>query len=94
MKIRILTTFDFKNTYEATPDVLRTVFEDRIISSRTDAVWPPGSCDLTPLFYYLCCAVKDKSYNDKPETIDALKDNIREVIVEIQMHTIDNVLKN
>ena len=39
-------------------------------------------------------AVKDKYYDDKPETIDALKNNIREAIWEIQMHTIDNVLKN
>ena len=39
-------------------------------------------------------AVKDKFYADKPETIDALKDNIREAIGEIQLHTIDNVLKN
>ena len=27
-------------------------------------------------------------------TFDALKDNIREAIGEIQLHTIDNVLKN
>ena len=33
-------------------------------------------------------------YSDKQETIDALKDNIREAIGEIQLHTIDNVLKN
>ena len=39
-------------------------------------------------------AVKDKCYVDKPETIDALKDNIREAIGKIQLHTIDNVLKN
>ena len=38
--------------------------------------------------------VKDKCYADKPVTIDALKDNIREAIGEIQLHTIDNVLKN
>ena len=44
--------------------------------------------------YYLCGAVKDKCYADKPETIDALKDNIRETICEIQLHTIDNMLKN
>ena len=31
-------------------------------------------------------------YADK--TIDALKDNIREAFGEIQLHTIDNVLKN
>ena len=39
-------------------------------------------------------AVKDKCYADKPEAIDALKDNIREVIYEMQLHSIDNVLKN
>lgn len=82
------------HTAEATLDVLRPVFEDRIISRRADVVWPPRSCDLTPLDYYLWGAVKDKCYADKPETIDALKDNIREAIGEIQLHTIDNVLKN
>ena len=42
---------------------------------------------------YLWGTVKDKRYADKPETIDTLKDNIREAICEIQLHTIDNVLK-
>ena len=48
-----------------------------------------NSSDLTPLEYYLWGPVKDKCYADKPETIDALKDNIREAIGEIQLHTID-----
>ena len=81
-------------TVEATLDVLRPVFEDRIISHRADIVWPHRSCDLTPLNYYLWGAVKDKCYADKPETINALKDNIREAIGVIQLHTIDNVFKN
>ena len=79
---------------EAALDVLRPVFEDRIISRRADVVWPPRSCDLTALDYYLWDAIKDKSDADKPETIAALKDNIREAICEIQLHTIDYVLKN
>ena len=70
------------HTAEATLDV----FEDRIISRRGDFVWPPRSCDLTPLDYYLWGDVKDKCYADKPETIDTL--------FVIQLHTIDNVLKN
>ena len=37
----------------------------------------------TALNYYLWGALKDKCYVDKPEIIDALKDNIREVIGEI-----------
>ena len=77
-------------TAEATLDVLRPVFEESIISRRVDVGRPPR----TPLGYYLWVAVKDNCYDDKPETIDALNDNIREAIDEIQLHTIDNVLKN
>ena len=71
------------HTAEATLDVVRPVFEDRIISRRADVVWPSRSCNLTSLDYYLWGAVKDKCYSDKPETIDALKDNIREATGEI-----------
>ena len=74
-------------TAEATFDILRTVFNDRIISRRADV-------DLKSLDYCLWGAIKDNCYTDKPETIDALKDNIREAIGEIQLQTIDNVLKN
>ena len=81
-------------TAEATLDVLRPFFENLIISRRADIVWLPRSCDLTPLEYYLWGAVKDKCYAYKPETIDALKDNIREAIGEIQLLAIDNALKS
>ena len=82
------------HTTEATPDVLRSVFEYLIISRKANVVWPPRSRDLTPWDYYLWVAAKDKCYADKPETIDALMDNIREAIGEIQLHTIGNVFKN
>ena len=65
------------HTAEATLDVLRPVFKDCIISLIADVVWPPRSCDLTPLDYYLWGTVKDKCYANKLETIEALKDNIR-----------------
>ena len=55
------------HTAEATLDVLRPVFEDCIIIRRADNAWPPWNCG----------AVKNKCYADKPEAIDALKDNIR-----------------
>ena len=48
---------------------------------------------MTPVDYYLWGAVKYKCYADKPETNDALKENIREAIGAIQLHTIDNLLK-
>ena len=41
------------HTAEAIFDILRPVFEDRIISHRAVVVWIPRSCDLTPLDYYL-----------------------------------------
>ena len=49
---------------------------------------------MTPLDNYLWSAIKDKCYADKPDTIDALKDDVREAIGEIQLNTIDIVLKN
>ena len=55
----------------ATLDVLRIVFEDRIISRWADVIWPTQSCDLTQLDYYLWSAA------NKPEKIVALRDNIR-----------------
>ena len=55
---------DTCHTAEAILDVLRSVLEDRIISHRVDVVWPPRSCDLTPLDYYLWGVVKDKLYPD------------------------------
>ena len=89
-----LATFGFNRTTlcatQPKLDSMFCVFEDHIISSRADVVWPPRSCDFTPLWGI----VKDKCYAYKPETIDALKDNIREAIAEIQLHTMDNALKN
>ena len=49
---------------------------------------------MIPLQYYLWSAVKVKYYADKPEAIDALKDNIREATFKIELHTIAYVLKN
>ena len=70
-------------TAEATLDVLRPVFKDHTISRRAHVIWPPRSCNLTPLDCYLWVAVKGKCNADKPETIDVLKDNIREGIGDI-----------
>ena len=68
------------HTAEVILDVLGPVFKDRIISRRAHVVCSLRNCNLTPLDYYLWGAVKDKCYAVKPETIDALKDNIREAI--------------
>ena len=91
-----MATFGFNRmTQRATPPKLHSMFDALLLKiAGANVVWPPRSCDLTPLCYYMWGAVKDKYYADKPETIDALKDNMREAIGEMQLHTIDNALKN
>ena len=82
------------HTANVTIDVLRTVFENRIISRNSDDNWPPRSCDLTPLDYFLWRAVKDKCYANHPETVEVLKHEIEVAIHGIEAQTIENVLKN
>ena len=85
---------DTCHTANVTIDRLRTVFEIRIISRNSDVKWPPWSCDLTPLDYFLWGVVKDKWYANHPETIEALKHEIEVDIHGIEAQTIENVLKN
>ena len=70
------------------------VFEDHIISRTAVVVWSSAELRFDTVGLLLWGIVKDKCYADRPKTIDALKDNIRKAIGEIQLHTIDNVLKN
>ena len=86
---------DIDNIWQQPKLHSRSVFEDRSVSRRADAIRPPRSCDLTPLDYYLWGAIKDMCYAIRQtETINTLKDKIREAIGEIQLQTIDNVFKN
>ncbi|GFY13570.1 uncharacterized protein TNCV_4959401 [Trichonephila clavipes] len=73
------------HTARATIDLLKDTFGDRLISRFGPVNWPPRSCDLTPLDYYLCGYVKSLVYADKPQTLDHLEDNIRRVIADIRM---------
>ena len=61
------------HTVNVTIDLLRTIFENRIIIRNSDVNWPYRSCDLILLDYFLWGAVKDKCYANHPETIEALK---------------------
>ncbi|GFX17113.1 uncharacterized protein TNCV_4266391 [Trichonephila clavipes] len=66
------------HTARATIDLLKDTFGDRLISRFGSLNWPPRSCDLTPLDYFLWV------YADKPQTLDHLEDNIRRVIADIR----------
>ncbi|GFV34330.1 uncharacterized protein TNCV_4023451 [Trichonephila clavipes] len=54
------------HTARATIDLLKDTFSDRLISRFGPVNWPPRSCDLTPLDYFLWSYVKSLFYADKP----------------------------
>ncbi|GFV99871.1 transposable element Tc3 transposase [Trichonephila clavipes] len=56
--------------------------------------WPPRSCDLTPLGYFLWGYVKSLVYADKPQTLDHLEDNICRVIADIRPQMLEKVIEN
>ncbi|GFX75051.1 transposable element Tc3 transposase [Trichonephila clavipes] len=79
------------HTAGATIDLLKDTFGDRLISRFGPMNWPPRSCDLTLLDYFLWVYVKSLVYVDKPQTLDHLEDNIRLVI---RRYTATNVGKS
>ncbi|GFW89022.1 transposable element Tc3 transposase [Trichonephila clavipes] len=58
------------HTARATIDLLKDTFGDRLISRFGPVNWPPKSCDLAPLDYFLWGYVKSLVYADKLQTLD------------------------
>ena len=69
-------------------------FSEQFISRLGPVNWPPRSCDLTPLDYFLWGYVKAHVYSDKPATIDALEAYIEEFIREIPADMLERVCKD
>ncbi|GFW95821.1 uncharacterized protein TNCV_5023561 [Trichonephila clavipes] len=82
------------HTARARIDLLKDMFGDRLISRFGPVNWPPRSCDLTPLEYFLWGYVKSLVYADKPQTLDHLEDNIRRVIADIRPQMLEKVIEN
>ncbi|GFV69882.1 uncharacterized protein TNCV_1982491 [Trichonephila clavipes] len=82
------------HTARATIDLLKDTFGDRLISRFGPVNWPPRSCDLTPLDYFLWGYVKSLVYADYPQTLDHLEDNIRRVIADIRPQMLEKVIEN
>ncbi|GFV70848.1 uncharacterized protein TNCV_3754581 [Trichonephila clavipes] len=77
-----------------TIDLLKDTFGDRLLSRFGPVNWPPRSCDLTPLDYFLWGYVKSLVYADKPQTLDHLEGNIRRVIADIRPQMLEKVIDN
>lgn len=76
-------------------EFLRRYFPgDRLISRRTDFPWPPYSPDLNPPDYFLWGYLKERIYDNNPQTLAALKGNIRREIRRIPADMIGRVIEN
>ena len=75
-------------------ELLRGEFYEHFISHLGPVNWPPRSCDLTPLDYFLWGYVKAHVYTDKPASIDALEDNINKFIREKLPKMLERVFQN
>ncbi|GFW04149.1 transposable element Tc3 transposase [Trichonephila clavipes] len=82
------------HTARATIHLLKDTFGPLLISRFGPVNWPPRSCDLTPLDYFLWGYVKSLVYADKPQTLDHLEDNIRRVIADIRPQMLEKVIEN
>ena len=77
-----------------TIQLLHEKFPGRVLSRSGDKNWPPRSCDLTPLDFFLWGYLKSQIYVSKPTTIRALKEEIQRCINEIQPHLSKVVMEN
>ncbi|GFY76899.1 putative DD41D transposase [Trichonephila inaurata madagascariensis] len=81
------------HTAHVTIDLLRNKFDERL--SRNGTVdWPPRSCYLTPLDFYLWGYVKSLVYANKPTTLEELKANIEREIAAVLAEICGRVMEN
>ena len=80
------------HTANNTLTFIRSEFANRIISLRTDNVWPPYSPDLNPSDFYLWGYLKDCVYKDpKPTDLVQLKANISTHVRRISMEILQKI---
>ena len=75
-------------------DWLKTHFNNRVISRKTDFEWAPHSPDLSPPDFFLWGYLKDRVYKTNPQTIGELKRNIQTEMEAIDEATCRAVMSN
>ena len=74
--------------------LLRGEFVEHFISHSRPVNWPPRSCDLTPLDYFLYGYVIAHVCTDKPASIDVLEEKIEAFIRKIMTEMLESVCQN
>lgn len=82
------------HTAGQTIQLLKSKFSERLISRNGPINWPPRSCDLTPLDFFLWGYVKSLVYSNKPDTLEVLKTNIEHAIAGISSDLCKRVMEN
>lgn len=82
------------HTSRDTITLLEETFGERITSRNGPHNFPPRSCDLTPMDYFLWGYVKSLVYVDKPQTLERLENNICRVISNIRPQMLERVVEN
>ena len=75
-------------------DSLKGKFGERVISRNDPVEWPPRSCDLMPLYFFLWAHIKSLFYANKPATLDDRKDNIQREIFNVPVEMCARVVEN
>ncbi|GFU80105.1 hypothetical protein TNCV_579851 [Trichonephila clavipes] len=78
------------HTARATIDLLKDTFGDRLISRFGPVNWPPRSCELTPLDYFLWGYVKSLVYAG----ISHKRLTIYDIIADIRPQMLEKVIEN
>ena len=91
---RVLIVKTFYQNQSSITVTMRKLREFQIISRNGDVDWPPRLPDLTAPDFFLWGYLKSKVYANKPETLEQLKQNIRDEINEIPREMCENVMKN
>ena len=82
------------HTAHVTIDLLKSKFDERVISRNGPVDWPPRSCDLTPLDFFLWGYIKSLVYANKPSTIEELRANIHREIAAVPAEMCGRVIEN
>ena len=82
------------HTARASMGVLQHIFGDRLISRFADTPWPPRSPDLSMCDFFLWGTLKARVYQQKPRTVEDLKDSIRREVARIDNETLEKVEAN
>ncbi len=82
------------HTAKQTMELLKKYFGEKIISIKSEDIWPPYSPDLNPCDYFLWGFLKDKVFSEKINNCNDLKEKIKKICSEITEEICIKVINN